>query len=725
MNSKPLNKLAHEASPYLKLHADNPVEWYPWGEEAFDRARKENKPIFLSIGYSTCHWCHVMARESFADQEIADLLNKYFISVKVDREDRPDVDQLYMMSYQVIVGEGGGWPLNVFLTPELKMFTGGTYFPPQAKGGRIGFNQLLINISQAWQKDGEKIKTHSEQNYQLLAQQFKQNSAEQIDIEQDLVQQAAAKLHEFIDPENGGWGANQQGPKFPEASNLSIMLRAYASSQNKNYLDAVTLTADKMLYGGIYDQLSGGFHRYSVDAKWLVPHFEKMLYDQAQLIDLYLDLWLITGNSNYKRIVAETADYVIAEMQAPDLGEQGNLGEEGKRGGYYSAQDAQSEHKEGKFCCWTSDELQELLTGEEYSITSNYYGITRQGNFYDHSDPQALENQNVLSIINEQYQLADETEQELLERAKTKMRQARALRTPAATDDKILASWNGMMIAAMARVGIILEQPAYLESAQQAYQFIKSKLWKNTSDSIDSTATALNHSWCAGEINKSQQSSSYFSMLRAARTLYQTTLNNQYLDDAIELADTAYPLFTDTEQGGFYESADTADIVLRLKGRHDGAIPESASIATLEYSLLGEITDQAKYKAIAKQSIKANSQSLVKQPQSLSYLLNTIDFEQTSTQQLVIATGTDTADTTNNPNNLVKKFLKTAHSIYQPNLIIKGNTGQIDSFSKSLQGVENPAEPTQNIATAYLCQEQTCQAPTNSPQTLEQQLKGS
>ncbi len=681
-----LNRLAHEASPYLKLHADNPVDWYPWGEEAFAKARKQDKPIFLSIGYSTCHWCHVMARESFASQEIADLLNKYFVSIKIDREERPDIDQLYMTSYQAIVGEGGGWPLNVFLTPELKMFTGGTYFPPIAKGGsgRIGFDQLLINISQAWAKDGDKIKTHSEQNYAILEQKFKQDTSEQTQIDDDLVQQAATQLESYLDKENGGW--NPQGPKFPEVSNLNIMLRAYKASGNKAYLNAVILTADKMLYGGIYDQLAGGFHRYSVDGEWLVPHFEKMLYDQAQLVDLYLDLWLITQNPQYKRIVEETATYVMREMQH-------------EQGGYYSAQDAQSEHKEGKFCCWTTAELAEVLTKDEYHVVVNYYGLSEEGNFYDFSDPEALKNQNVLSIVAEKYFLDNALDQAFLDSAKTKMIKIRAHRVPAATDDKVLASWNGMMIAAMARAGVVLNQPEHSRSAQQAYEFILDKLW-------DDEQQELNHGWCDEVVNDSQQASSYFAMLRAARTLYQTTLEPNYLDMAIILADTAYPLFVDEEQGGFYESADTADVVLRLKGNYDGAIPESGSVASLEYRILGEITGKASYIAIAKRSIMANSAALTKQPHSLSYLLNTVDYEQSQQLHLVI---------TGEENSERSALIQASLQSYQPNLVIMGNQGQVDGFSQSLTDIDN-------VATAYLCEDQHCNAPTNDVNKLKELL---
>ncbi len=680
-----LNRLGKEKSPYLLLHADNPVDWYPWGKEAFAKAKKENKPILLSIGYSTCHWCHVMERESFQNKEIAALLNKHFVAIKLDREERPDVDQLYMKTYQAMTGDSGGWPLNVFLTPDLKMFTGGTYFPPTSRGGRPGFDKVLKNINDVWQKDSDKIKKEVKANYIKFGMRLNELSTPVAGSGKDALTSAATHLMAGFDAKEGGW--NPSGPKFPQPSNLRMMLLEWKQSKDLKLLAAVELTAQKMAHGGVYDHLSGGFHRYAVDGKWLVPHFEKMLYDQAQLLDLYVELWQITKKEEYKRVAVEIATYVVKEMQ-------------GQHGGYFCAQDAQSEHKEGKFACWTTVELKKLLSAAEYAVVVRHFGITEKGNFYDHSDPEALKNQNVLSLPNGRVEETGKDKAALMT-AIEKMRAARMKRIPAATDDKVLASWNGMMIGAMARAGVAFDDSLFLASAKNAYAEVVEKLW-------DEKSKTLNHRWRDGHADTSQQVSSYLWMVHGARSLYQATLEPQYLDLAVQLADKSLKLFADPVKGGFFESAKSDDIVLRLKSDYDGALPVASSVAGLEYYVLSQLTGREDFDKISQGCIDSQGQMLANSPESTCYLLLAV-YHQTSNQPKLVIAG--------KPGKETRAFLKVVAQGYFPAVVVSGNKGEVlSAFTKSLPMVDEKH-------TAYYCLGKVCKKPVTEPKELLKLLK--
>src|ERR1043166_7095281 len=377
------NRLAREKSPYLLQHQHNPVDWYAWGEEAFAKARKENKPIFLSIGYSTCHWCHVMERESFENEEVAAYLNENFVSIKVDREERPDVDKIYMTFVQAMTGQGG-WPLNIFLASDLKPFYGGTYWPPEPKHGRASFLQVLQQITKAWQQRRDQLANSSDQLHQRLLELTHRETNHAIILTNAALRQAGRELKQGYDADHGGFGT---APKFPSPSHPAFLLRYGVRFQDKEAVEMVLHTCEKMAAGGIYDQIGGGFCRYSTDEKWLVPHFEKMLYDNAQLLNLYLDAYLVSGKGQFADVARDIIRYVLRDMTHPD-------------GGFYSAEDADSEGKEGKFYCWTRDELSKLLSREEFTVAARYFGVTEKGNFVDHSDPDPLPNQNVLSIVN-------------------------------------------------------------------------------------------------------------------------------------------------------------------------------------------------------------------------------------------------------------------------------------------------------------------------------------
>jgi len=684
-----LNRLAKEASPYLRQHASNPVDWYPWGKEAFAKAKKENKPIFLSIGYSTCHWCHVMARESFEDKKIANFLNKHFVSIKVDREERPDVDKIYMTSYNLMTGESGGWPLNVFLTPDLKMFYGGTYFPPRDRGGRIGFESVIKQLSKAWEeKHDDVVKAADQFVGQMKKAVAARSSADKV-VPKSVLDKAAKMMLESADLQGGGWGNRN---KFPMPSHLNYLLRSWKRTGDKKLLDFVRLTADKIAQGGIHDHLGGGFHRYSVDNKWLVPHFEKMLYDQAQLLDVYLTLWQITKKAQYKKVAEDIAHYVIRDMQAPE-------------GGYYCAQDAQSEGKEGKYFCWTRRELEKNLDKATLEAVCDHFGISKEGNFYDFSDPDALKNQNVLSLVHG-YEVK---QPELVARGIKKMRELRAKRVPPMTDKKILASWNGMMIASMARAGAVLGESKFSNSAAKAMQFIRKSMWDEEKNRLVHRYYDRKVSGGAGvEKDASAQAESYLSLLHASRKMYELSLKPEYLEWAIKLADASQELFFDSKNGGFYEAAAVADLVLRLKGDYDGATPTSSSVAVLEFLKLAEITGKPEYKQVAEMTLKAYANELLQYPSSLTQMLSGLDFYYAPKQRVVIAT--------KSPDD-AKSLLKAVASIWLPNLTVIGNHGPVDKFNLTLSPVDGkPA--------AYFCQGKSCKLPVTTPEDLQKLLEG-
>ncbi|HVY13180.1 MAG TPA: thioredoxin domain-containing protein, partial [Alphaproteobacteria bacterium] len=454
---KHTNRLAKEKSPYLLQHAHNPVDWYPWGEEAFAKARAEKKPIFLSIGYSTCHWCHVMERESFEDEKVAKYMNDNFVCIKVDREERPDVDQIYMTAVQAMTGQGG-WPLNVFITPDLKPFYGGTYFPPSPAFGRPSFMQLLEKIHETWQSRSDDIKTAAAQLHDQLNGLVTNEPVPGSSLSGSVLTNALNQFKDEYDPRYGGFG---NAPKFPRPVQPSFMLNAGKRFGDAEAVKMVLFTCDHMAAGGMYDQLGGGFARYSVDAQWLVPHFEKMLYDNAQLVNLYLDAYLVSGEQKHADTVRDIIRYVLRDMTHA-------------QGGFYSAEDADSEGKEGKFYCWTQEEMGKLLSPEELKVAVRYFGVTEEGNFVDHSDANPLPHQNVLSIVDPKLS-AEETK--LLASAKKKMFEARTKRIRPHLDDKVLSSWNGLMLSALARAYAILGDESYRAAAEKNIQFIESKLW--------------------------------------------------------------------------------------------------------------------------------------------------------------------------------------------------------------------------------------------------------
>ena len=807
---KHTNRLAREKSPYLVQHAHNPVDWFAWNDEAFAKARTEDKPIFLSIGYSTCHWCHVMERESFEDEKVGAFLREHFVSIKVDREERPDVDKIYMTFVQSTTG-GGGWPLNVFLTPELKPFFGGTYFPPDARHGRPSFLQLLDQIARLWRERKMEIAASADELHARLELIVSRDAKENLPLTPETLGRALAAFKEAYDPRYGGFGG---APKFPQPGISSFVLRAAKRFGDAEATKMVLHTCERMAAGGIRDQLGGGFARYSVDAEWLVPHFEKMLYDNAQLVHPYLDAHLVSDHASrithhetpFAATACDILDYVLRDMTHPD-------------GGFYSAEDADSEGHEGKFYCWTHEELSKLLSPEEFIVAANHFGITKEGNFVDHSHPSPLPGQNVLSVVNpltrssttlpmngsaehrlgmSAVEVTDEprrcsalpsgsgaqigafrgpwrlsptggegrgegaTDAELLASAKTKMLAVRATRIRPHLDDKILASWNGLMLGAFARAFAVLGDRKYLAAAEKNLAFIREKLWvdsgstsaltpalspeereKRAQSSGETRAAGgsassqkkegnqllsplpfggesqgdgaagkhtgtLFHRWRDGERDNVQLLEAYAFLLDGVIQLYEASLEATHLDFAIGLAEAMIATFYDPANGGFWQSlAGTNDLILRVKDDYDCAEPSGNSVATLALLKLAAITGRAEFRQPAEATLQLFAHRLQNQPAALAFMLHALDFWLDEPRRVVIAGKTDS--------NEFQKLLHAAHSVYQPNKIILGNTGEVEAFAKTLA--------TKNEATAFVCTGNSCQPPTSEPAELKELLQ--
>ena len=649
MSALHTNRLAQEKSPYLLQHAHNPVAWFAWNDEAFAKARTENKPVFLSIGYSTCHWCHVMERESFEDDKIGAYLNEHFVSIKVDREERPDVDKIYMTFVQSTTG-GGGWPLNVFLTPELKPFFGGTYFPPDTRHGRPSFLQLLQQIAELWRERKIEIVASADELHARLELITTRDAKENSVLTPETLRRAAEMFKEAYDAVNGGFGG---APKFPQPSIPLLLLRAAKRFGDNEAAKMVLHTCDRMNAGGIHDQLGGGFARYAVDGEWLVPHFEKMLYDNAQLAQLYLDAFLISGDTRHAEVVRDIFDYVLRDMTHPG-------------GGFLSAEDADSEGQEGKFYCWTHDELSKLLSPEEFIVAANYFGITKAGNFVDHSHPNPLPGLNVLSIVKPQVADADLP---LLNAAKNKMLAVRAIRVRPHLDDKILASWNGLMLGAFARASVVFGEKKYRAAAEKNLQFSREKLW-------DEKSKTLFHRWRDGDRDRVQLLEGYAFLLDGVIQLYEATLEPKRLDFAIELAEAMIAKFYDPANGGFWQSpASTTDLILRVKDDYDGAEPSGNSVATLALLKLAAITGREEFRQPAEATLQLFAHRLENQPAGLAFMLHALDFWLNEPRRVVIAGDTTSLN--------FHELRRAAHSVYQPNKIVLGNAGAVEPFAKA------------------------------------------
>jgi len=588
------NRLAHEKSPYLLQHAHNPVDWYPWGEEAFEKARRENRPIFLSVGYSTCHWCHVMERESFENEEIAQALNQNFVSIKVDREERPDVDRMYMLFVQASTGSGG-WPMSVWLTPERKPFFGGTYFPPDNRYGRPGFRAVLERLSEAWRQDRPRVEASGDQVIEQLREYASLSPAETTPG-REVLDRAFQAFRRVFDSQLGGFG---RAPKFPRPSVHNFLVRYYAETGNEEALEMVLTTLREMVKGGMNDQIGGGFHRYSVDERWFVPHFEKMLYDQGQLAVSYLEAFQITRDGQYAAAARDIFTYLLRDMTDPG-------------GGFYSAEDADSasdpaltdEKGEGAFYIWRRQEIDDALDPDAAAMFCYRYGVEPNGNVEE--DPQGeFRGANILyqaHTIDEtavQSGVTAEAVRAGLQRASAKLLEIRARRPRPLRDDKVLASWNGLMISAFAKGAQILNDARYAEAARAAADFLRRHLW-------DDQRQILRRRHRGGESAIDGFLDDYAFCGLALLDLYETTFEARDFEWAVRLAERAIELFADADNGGFFSTAgDAPDALLRLKDDYDGAEPSGNSGMALLLLRLARMTDRADLRAAAEHTLRA------------------------------------------------------------------------------------------------------------------------
>ena len=669
------NHLGRETSPYLLQHADNPVDWYPWGEEALKKAKELDKPILLSIGYSACHWCHVMEHESFEDHETAAVMNQNFICIKVDREERPDIDQVYMAYVQMTTGSGG-WPLNVFLTPDLEPFYGGTYFPPDDRYGRPSWRKILLRVSEFYRNEKDVLNKNIDAVRSAFDQNFSEESGAGLPDIQSL-DKAAEKIAGMFDPVHGGLGS---APKFPAIQPLQFLLQYYHRTGKEKYLKIVTHSLRKMAEGGIYDQIGGGFARYSVDEKWLVPHFEKMLYDNAQLVPLYLDAYLVTKDDFFLRIVTETLEFVMREMLSPE-------------GGFYSSLDADSEGEEGKFYVWHKQEVDALL-GSDSDIFCDYYDITAAGNF---EGTNILNVRNTVASTAARFGKSEPETEEVLKRSREKMLAARSLRVRPGLDDKVLTSWNALMLSAFARVYQSHPDDKYRKVIENNLSFLKKNLYMN-----EKLFRTYNH----GKTQIDGFLEDYAFLIRALLDAYEAVFDSDLLIWADQLMKHAGNGFWDEENGGYYfTSATRDDLIFRLKDEHDQSIPSGTGVMLLNNLRFYALTENTALISRSESILKKYSQKMISNPYGYgSYLIGSEFFLQKPQEILVV---------TKNATDLAG-FSRIIFEEYRPvKTVVMITAGQFPhALSASLfQG----KDLIDGKSTAYVCHDFACSAPVTDP----------
>ena len=677
------NRLIHEKSPYLLQHADNPVDWYPWGEEAFKKALKEDKPIFLSIGYSTCHWCHVMEHESFEDLEVARLLNDTFVCIKVDREERPDIDSVYMAVCQMLTGSGG-WPLTIFMTADKKPFYAATYIPKETRFGRTGMLDLIPQVKHVWDTNRTSLMGSIDKIMSSVNQQSSFNDSQA--FETAVFDKAYEIFETSFDKTNGGFGS---APKFPTPHNLLFLLRYYKRTGNNNALHMVTETLKKMRNGGIYDQLGYGFHRYSTDEKWLVPHFEKMLYDQALISITYLEAFQETRDELYSKTAIEIFTYVLKDMTSSE-------------GGFYSAEDADSEGEEGKFYVWDIDEIRPLFSEKESDLLINYFNLEAAGNFNDElTGGKSGKNILNLSISDKKFceknDLSFEEFETLLNGFRSKLLSKRSLRPRPFKDDKILTDWNGLMIAAFAIGGRVLNRPELTAAAENAAGFINSNL--------KSKNNGLMHAYRDGTSFSSAFLDDYAFFIWGLLELYETTFNVSYLKQAISLNQYLIDNFWDTKNNGFFDTAHKSEkLIMRQKESYDGAVPSGNSVSLLNMIKLARITADPLLEKKAEQLSGAFAMKVEQVPSAHTMFLCAYDFISGPSYEVVIA-GKQGADD-------VENMLKVLRDIYLPSkVVIFHPEGKQAKMIEEISGYIETQKSIDGKATAYVCEGFACKKP--------------
>lgn len=676
------NKLIHETSPYLLQHAHNPVNWYPWGDEAFEKARKENKPVILSIGYSTCHWCHVMEHESFEDVEIANFMNENFVSIKVDREQRPDIDSVYMGVVQAMTGHGG-WPMTVWLTADKEPFYGGTYFPAREgdRGGHPGFLQMLQRLSDLYKQHPVEIQTRAKQIAQDIKNHMQNDQSGKIPSVQCFDRAFDSLVHSY-DSRYGGFGF---APKFPRPCTLEFLMHYGARTSNEKATTMATFTLKAMLKGGIFDQIGGGFHRYSVDTYWLVSHFEKMLYDQSQIVMSMLHAYQITKDEEYARGVRETLDYIRREMTSPE-------------GGFYSATDADSEGVEGKFFVWTPEEITQAL-GSSAKLFMEYYGVTAEGNFEEKNV--LFTNESVAEFAKSKGLNETETLQ-TIQNAKEKLYAARSKRIPPLTDDKIIVSWNGLMISAFAKAGFVLDMPEYINAAKKAAQFIEQKLIQHGK---------VHRSFRNGKISFEGFLDDYACYIHGLLELFEVTGDSTYLTSATKLQDQMIQIFWDNGRGGFYATSENA-LFIREKPFYDGAEPSGNSIAAWNLLRFSSLLNDQSYRTYAERIFECFAQTIEQNPTYLPQMLVSLDYYHSSAKEIVMVDAQDGG---------FKSLMDVLRTTYIPNRvqILTKKGGSIDQ----IPSLKDKTASSQSIA--YVCEGFVCQAPSKDAVEFQKSLKKS
>jgi uncharacterized protein len=683
------NRLSQEKSPYLLQHAENPVDWFAWGEEAFTRAREEDKPIFLSIGYATCHWCHVMEHESFEDAEVAKMLNEHMVAIKVDREERPDVDDIYMTTCQMLTGSGG-WPLSIFMTPDRRPFFAGTYFPKDSRVGMPGFKEIIKSVANLWKQDRERLLQVCDKI--ISAMQDRKEPSEGVALGVETLAKAHDQLRKMFD---GQWGGFGSAPKFPTPHHLTFLLRWHRRRPDSGALAMVETTLTRMRNGGIFDQIGLGFHRYSVDERWLVPHFEKMLYDQALLGMAYAEVYQVTGDETYAQSTRDIFEYVLRDMQGPE-------------GGFYSAEDADSEGEEGLFYVWTPEQVKAILGAERGGLFCSYYDITEAGNF-EHSTsiphrPKSLE------VFASLKGMSVEELSQTLEACRKLLYAEREKRIHPLKDDKVLTSWNGLMIAALAKGWQALDERAWLDAAVRSADFVMRTL-------IDASGR-LRRRFREGEVAHLGYLDDYAFFIWGLIELYESSLEVRFLEKALQLNAQMLELFWDDESGAcFFTGSDGEPLIVRDKPIYDGAIPSGNSVVALNLLRLGRMTGNPSLEERGEQILKHFSNMVADYPSAYTQFLNALDFALGSGQEIAIVGKRDAPD--------FKEMLGSIHRRFGPGRVLVGRTRDSDGdalaelcpYVKTLQTVDGKA-------TVYVCESHACQRPVNDLESLVRQLEG-
>ncbi|MCC7084753.1 MAG: thioredoxin domain-containing protein [Pirellulales bacterium] len=684
------NQLAAETSPYLLQHQNNPVDWHPWGPEALERSQREQKPIFLSIGYSACHWCHVMEHESFENAEIAAVMNEHFVNIKVDREERPDLDHIYMSAVQLMTGRGG-WPMSVFLTPDLQPFYGGTYWPPHPKMGMPGFDQVLLAVADAWQNRREHVLEQAGKLTEHIASLGDAARGEH-DLSLNSIQQAGLQLERSFDDHHGGFGG---APKFPHPMDLQLLLRLWKRHRQPATLDMVAKTLDKMAAGGMYDQLGGGFHRYSVDERWLVPHFEKMLYDNALLTAAYVEAYQATGNEEYARVARETCDYVLRDLTDP-------------AGGFYSTEDADSEGEEGKFYVWNPAEIAEVLGDETAEDFCYVYDVTGSGNF---------EGQNILNMpkpldvcAKVRHKLFEQFRAEM-HTARTKLLEVRDQRVRPGRDDKVLVAWNGLMINALAGAAGVLGEPNYLGAAVKAAEFILREMRRPDG--------RLLHTWRAGQAKFDAYLDDYAALANALLSLYEASFDERYIDEAVKLVEILLRHFADAQAGGFFYTADDHEqLIARHKDIQDSSVPSGNSLAATVLVRLGKLTGRSDFLAAAEKTLRSAASLIERAPTAFGQMLLALDMHLGPMPEIVLLGEAKNADTAAALSTLRRNFI--------PNKLLAMRPAQPTANryrSPALNPLFAGKSASEGEPTLFICENFTCQAPVGGLKHVEKAIE--